>query len=420
MEGSIYACVPRETLREIVEALAISTDLPVQALNADGTVAEKAGDRPDFCRYYEDFICRRQGRSCDNAYITAGKRACELGESYIFSCYSDLNLIVFPLVNKNALFGSVLIGPFVMDDPDSLLLLDIVKKNNLKPDEFIKLYDSLKNVRIISPAKVTHLSRLLYHLFSSAITDNRRQFIINQEKLYQQSRINESIQKYKSSGLTARPNSTYPYDKEKQLLTRVRTGNIQDAKAILNDLLGYTLFAEGNNLQNIRPRALELASLLSRAAIEGGAPTDSTLKINNEFLKHLQSDMSIDDLCYHLQEITEAFTESMFGQTKEKSSETMKKAIRYIALNFASDISLVKVADYVGLNPSYFSTYFKQMCGSSFKEYLNMVRIEEAKRLLANTDYAILDIAIAIGFENQSYFSKVFKKFTGLTPKQYR
>ena len=63
---------------------------------------------------------------------------------------------------------------------------------------------------------------------------------------------------------------------------------------------------------------------------------------------------------------------------------------------------------------------FKKSTGSSFKEYLNMVRIEESKRLLSNTDFSIIDIAIAVGFEDQSYFSKVFKKFTGLTPKQFR
>ena len=83
-------------------------------------------------------------------------------------------------------------------------------------------------------------------------------------------------------------------------------------------------------------------------------------------------------------------------------------------------ITLDETAEHVHLHPSYFSTLFKQSTGSSFKEYLNMVRIEESKRLLANTDFSIIDIAIAAGFEDQSYFSKVFKKYTGITPKQYR
>ena len=58
--------------------------------------------------------------------------------------------------------------------------------------------------------------------------------------------------------------------------------------------------------------------------------------------------------------------------------------------------------------------------GSTFKEYLSMVRVEESKRLLANTDYSLIDIAVATGFQDQSYFSKVFKRYTGLTPGQYR
>lgn len=72
------------------------------------------------------------------------------------------------------------------------------------------------------------------------------------------------------------------------------------------------------------------------------------------------------------------------------------------------------------LHPSYFSTVFKNATGLSFKEYLNKVRIEESKILLQNTDFSIIDIAVAVGFEDQSYFSKVFKKYTGTTPKQFR
>lgn len=87
---------------------------------------------------------------------------------------------------------------------------------------------------------------------------------------------------------------------------------------------------------------------------------------------------------------------------------------------FNTPLSLEEVAAHVHLHPSYFSTMFKNVTGSSFKEYLNKIRIEESKLLLLNTDFSIIDIAIAVGFEDQSYFSKVFKKFTGTTPKQFR
>jgi YesN/AraC family two-component response regulator len=110
----------------------------------------------------------------------------------------------------------------------------------------------------------------------------------------------------------------------------------------------------------------------------------------------------------------------MFDYIPTKSGELTKKAIRYISKNYASNITLNDVAEQVHLNPAYFSSLFKQSTGSSFKEYLNMVRIEESKRLLSNTDYSIMDISQAVGFEDQSYFTKIFKKYTGLTPREYR
>ena len=165
---------------------------------------------------------------------------------------------------------------------------------------------------------------------------------------------------------------------------------------------------------------MELSSLLSRAAIEGGATSDSVLRVNNQFLKDLQSIQSLDDLCYRLQENIDVFTECMFDYIPSRGNEIIKRAIRYISGNYSQNLTLEDLAEHVNLNPSYFSSLFKQSTGSSFREYLNMVRIEESKRLLANTDYSIIDISLAVGFEDQSYFSKVFKKYTGLTPKQFR
>ena len=85
----------------------------------------------------------------------------------------------------------------------------------------------------------------------------------NQGKYYQQSKISESIQMYKN--FTKKEGTTYPYEKEKDLITKVKTGNAKEAKSILNDLLGYVLFSEGNNLDVVKSRAIELSSLCSRS-----------------------------------------------------------------------------------------------------------------------------------------------------------
>lgn len=415
MDSVLYTIFPEKTLRSMLLTFYHCIDLPIQIIDEHGQILLSEGTTTRFCTRFKKHLPSYE--SCEKLHISASKKAITFGGTYIFSCHAQLNHIVYPLINKQAFLGSILVGPFLMDTPDSILISDITKRYHLSTVDALELYEEADSLPVIPPARVNHISMLLFYMFSNLITDSRRELMENNQKLLQQSRINESIQRYKEEDTAS---SSYPYEKEKELLTRVKLGELGKANAILNDLLGYVLFSQGTSLDVVKTRALELCSLLSRTAIEGGASTDSILKLNNHFLKNLQQITSMDTLCHKLQEIVETFTESMFHYTPSKNQDIIKKAILYISEHFNTPLTLEDVASYVHLHPSYFSTLFKQVTGSSYKEYLNMVRVEESKRLLSATDFSILNIAIAVGFEDQSYFSKVFKKYTGQTPKQFR
>ena len=105
---------------------------------------------------------------------------------------------------------------------------------------------------------------------------------------------------------------------------------------------------------------------------------------------------------------------------KDKDNQYVRSAIQYIATGFNRNLTLNEVAQYVKLSPNYFSTLFHDTTGISFSKYLNRVRVEESKRLLLSSDYTLAEIAVAVGFPDQSYFSKVFKKETGITPGMFR
>lgn len=415
MTPLLYSIVSESTLHSMVDTFYACMNLPIQVIDEHGEFLATSGTMVNFCRCFQDYL--PPGDSCEKMHISASKKAIKLGEPYIFSCHAELNHIVFPLISKKTFLGSILVGPFLMEPADSILISDIAKKYDIPTDDALELYDETSSVPLVTPAMVNHISRLLFYLFANLIDDSKEELKQNSQKLFQQSKINESIQRYKAENIST---DSYPYEKEKELISKVKVGNPQEANAILNDLLGYVLFSGGNSMDIVNARAIELCSLLSRAAIESGAPTDNILKLNNHFLKNLQQITSMETLCYKLQEIVETFSESMFNYIPSKNNDLIKKSMLYISEHFNKSITLEDVANFVHLHPSYFSTMFKQSTGSSFKEYLNMVRIEESKRLLANSDFSIIDIAVAIGFEDQSYFSKVFKKYTGLTPKQFR
>ncbi|MCD8230763.1 MAG: PocR ligand-binding domain-containing protein [Clostridiales bacterium] len=416
MEPYIYTFIEKSKMAELLEALHCCIELPVQLLDEDGNVLEYYGTKNTYCQHFVSHL--PSGDTCKEIHATAGKRAMNLGTSYIFSCHSNLSHIVFPLINHEVLFGSILIGPFLMEQVDSTLVLDVGQRYpDFTMEDLMELYDDAADIPQVEPAKVTQISHLLYFLMSNLINDTREQFIINQKKLHQQAKISESIQMYKTSSPANA--DQYPLDKERLLLSKVKEGNVKEASAALNDLLGYVFLSSGNDIATVKYRSIELCSLLSRAAIENGAASNQIFSLNNQFMQSVDTYRTTDELCYAMIEVLTAFMDCMFPPALE-NSRLIRNAMNYISTNFASPLTLEEVATHVHLNPSYFSRIFKQSLGLSFKEYLTQVRIEEAKRLLDHTEYSLLDIAIAVGFDNQSYFTSVFKKNTGLTPGQYR
>lgn len=100
--------------------------------------------------------------------------------------------------------------------------------------------------------------------------------------------------------------------------------------------------------------------------------------------------------------------------------ELMLRAIYYIKLHFAEDLSLVDVANYANMNPSYLSRVFQQEMGVSLREYITGVRLEAAKGLLAQKDLRVTNVAERVGIHDVKYFNRLFKKATGMTPGEYR
>ena len=96
------------------------------------------------------------------------------------------------------------------------------------------------------------------------------------------------------------------------------------------------------------------------------------------------------------------------------------ESITYINSNYDGDLTAESVAALINVSYSSFSRMFKKATGKTFKEYLNITRINEAERLLKTTDYPVADIAIRCGYNNVSYFTATYKRYKGITPRSAR
>ncbi|MCR5639728.1 MAG: response regulator [Lachnospiraceae bacterium] len=110
------------------------------------------------------------------------------------------------------------------------------------------------------------------------------------------------------------------------------------------------------------------------------------------------------------------------GARMEDGGVTQKllAAEQYIKENYSSDLNMAVVSNYVSMNYSFFSYSFKQRTGQSFVNYLKMIRMNEAKKLLTETDMKIMEISACVGYENEKHFMKTFKALMGVSPGEFR
>ncbi|HJC33956.1 MAG TPA: AraC family transcriptional regulator [Candidatus Mediterraneibacter faecipullorum] len=105
---------------------------------------------------------------------------------------------------------------------------------------------------------------------------------------------------------------------------------------------------------------------------------------------------------------------------QKSQSKSVLLAKQYINEHYAEPLTLDQIGQIVGLNPSYFSNIFRKESGCTFTEYLTEIRMKNARQLITDTDLEIIEIAEQTGFHDMKYFSRCFRKITGMTPSAYR
>ncbi len=121
------------------------------------------------------------------------------------------------------------------------------------------------------------------------------------------------------------------------------------------------------------------------------------------------------------QEVCTQYLEHFFSEYEKKEMHpAVRKGIHYMLEHYKQELSLGEIAEYTALNEGYFSGIFKKETGKSVTEYLNKIRIDQAKELIAQTNLKNYEIAEQVGIHNSSYFSTIFKKQAGMTIQEYR
>lgn len=150
-----------------------------------------------------------------------------------------------------------------------------------------------------------------------------------------------------------------------------------------------------------------------------------SMQEDNASKSHRENDTGIIENRYNavclIRELIARFFDEMEHSRKIYSeSDTIKMAENYIERHIQEQINLDEVSQYCNMNIYYLSKIFKKETGMNFVTYVTKRKIEIAKYMLKNTDYPIVNIALELSFREANYFTRVFKKETGVSPKRYR
>jgi AraC-like DNA-binding protein/ligand-binding sensor protein len=412
---------------EVLKAYEKATDCPISVLGPDCHTLEESSHPKAmlFCTLCKKY-CRDPQRKfagqeypCTDMHLQAIEKARCLGGSYIYTCKMGF-IFWTSLIYAGRRFAGALMSSGVIAIAKDQAVDNVYRLcGGDRTREEVESY--LENIPQKTYREVKALVQMMLHCAEQLSTGGEDSNEPRKRFAEPAARPVPAIRLFNDSRRREEAEQGYPLDKERMLLASLRRGDNETGRNILGELLKILYAASPGNFEFFKLRALELVVLLSRAAAgPDDRENDLILEANNRYLKKVEDSQNVRELTENLHAIVDRMAGKIFSFQGVRHSSALRKAERYIWEHYTRKISLQEIAGVSGLSAPYFSTIFKEEMGENLSHYLNRLRVERAAAMLAETELSLNEISSACGFEDQSWFSKIFKSFTGLSPGKYR
>jgi two-component system, response regulator YesN len=188
-------------------------------------------------------------------------------------------------------------------------------------------------------------------------------------------------------------------------------------QAFLDQL--FRQMEQNRDYEEINLIALELVLTLSNIYVDVCDNNEDMSQKKKEYYQQIQYLETVADIKNWFKAAYSQLIDDIRA-VYNQDRNVIAKAVHFINIHYHQDISLTDVSEYVHLSKNYFTHLFKKEAGESFVEYLTKLRMEKAKLLLQNSDLRTAEVGEAVGVFDSHYFSKVFKRNTGLSPTEFK
>ncbi len=210
---------------------------------------------------------------------------------------------------------------------------------------------------------------------------------------------------------------------ERQLLQCVRDGNGNNTELMnsVTELSNLPVSHTGNPIRDAKNTVIILTAQCCNAAIEGGLSIRKAKEMENEYIRRAESCTTVTELMTLDRKMLEDFIIQV-RRTNENPliSPAIREGCDFIRANIMKSFTLADVAKHVGYTEYYFTRKFNKEMGIRVNDFVKEAKVEYAKIQLLTTSQGIQEISDTLNFGNRTYFSKVFREITGMTPAAFR
>lgn len=211
------------------------------------------------------------------------------------------------------------------------------------------------------------------------------------------------------------------YHKENELSQAVAHGQLHKVESLMKNLDPHHFDRYSSDLlRNAKNSAIILNTLLRKAAEQGHVHLTSVYQLFEHYSIKIESAKSEQAILSLMKTMARKYTLLVKNHSLKGYSPMVRKVLMHIDADLTADLSLNAHAKLLHVNPSYLSNTFKKETGSTLTDYVTQKRIQYALHLLRHSNLQVQVIAQHCGISDVAYFAKLFKKFTGLTPTEYR
>ena len=205
-----------------------------------------------------------------------------------------------------------------------------------------------------------------------------------------------------------------------QMLIRVRAGDKEGALVNLMKIEQILLKEKGEKAVFFKNVVIDIVIQIQRLQLGMGKPSSISGVADVPFITAIANGETLKEIWDLLTNMVVKTTDVAHERHKNLTRSVVDRIIAYINDNYRKDISLEELGDIAFMNPKYVCRLIKKETGSNFTDILLTIRIERARQLLRNPDMKTYEVAESVGISDSRYFSKVFKKHTGMTPTEFR